>query len=314
MSDLDFSQSSHRRLRRTPLALALTGALGLAPLAASAASIMVSSVGDTDPTSTSTCTLRQAISTMNHGATAGTKEGVCRSGANNFGSNDTITFASSAFPTDGSGTITLAYGQLTITHTDLTIDASANSKVTIDANQLSRVINDTAAIGGALRLSHLTLTRGYAVSADCAGGSFGGGICIPHANLRLDHSAITNCSAYIGGAIVSLDNTVTLTDSTLSGNSATRTGGGFALYASALISTNSTLSDNSAGNYGGGIWAGYGPITLTDSTLNDNSAGEKGGAIYKQFAGTITLTNSTLSGNSADSNGGGISTRGARLS
>lgn len=90
--------------RRRALAAALLHALGAAAWTAStpapAATIPVLSAAD--PGDAGTCTLRQAIVTMNHGGTAGADEGTCRQIADvtkyAFGVNDTIQFDVGAFP------------------------------------------------------------------------------------------------------------------------------------------------------------------------------------------------------------------------
>src|SRR5262249_40968031 len=93
---------------------------------APAATIVVNSAAD--PGDASTCTLRQAIVSMNTGAVAGNTS--CTNSGDEFGSNDTINFAA------GINTIPLSYG-LSIGHAgakgmDLTIDAGAGNNVTVE--------------------------------------------------------------------------------------------------------------------------------------------------------------------------------------
>jgi len=286
------------------LAAALLAALGIAPLASQAATIIVTTSSDsaTDPG----CTLRNAIVSMNTGTTVGN----CANTGALFGTNDTINFdtAVAAFPNGGANTILLGNGQLSITAYHLTIDASANGNVTIDAQQNSRVMYDNAAYGSSLTLNHLTLRNGTA-SNDCLGNSIGGGICIPNASLALTDSTLSNNSAsYGGGGIFSITGGITLTDSALVNNTTAGKGGGVfsTFHTGSVTLTNSTLSGNSALS-GGGIYSGASAVTLTNSTLSGNSATNgKGGGIYSA-AGTATLTNSTLSANSApNGKGGGI--------
>jgi hypothetical protein len=253
------------------LAAALLAALGIVPLAAQAATIIVTTAGDSG--TAADCTLRQAIVSMNQGATTSTG---C-SGNGTFGASNTINFATAAFPNGGTNTITLAGGVL-VSNVNLTIDATANGNVTIDANHVSSVMK--TAYGSSLNLSHLTLRNGNS--------AYGGGI---------DAGAITG-----GGSSIVMSN------STLSGNSATYKGGGISIgIGSSLLLKNSTLSGNSAPK-GGGIYSN-GPIALTDSTLSGNSA-SLGGGIFSNsgaaMAYSVTLTRSTLSGNSASNQGGGI--------
>lgn len=252
------------------LAAALLAALGTVPLAAQAATIGVTTTGDSG--TAADCTLRQAIVSMNQGATTGT--GCSASGI--FGTGNTINFNTAAFPNGGTNTITLASGALVI-NASLTIDATANGNVTIDANHASSVMK--TAYSSSLDLNHLTLRNGNS--------GFGGGI---------------NAGATSGGG-----SSLVLTNSTLSGNSATYQGGGISIgTGGSLVLTNSTLTGNSAPK-GGGIYS-LGPIALTDSTLSGNSA-SLGGGIFLNSASTgnsVTLTRSTLSGNSASNQGGGI--------
>ncbi|MDN5924155.1 MAG: hypothetical protein L0H70_04060 [Xanthomonadales bacterium] len=289
---------------RTPLVLAL--ALVCAPLAAAAATISVTSAVDLG--TTGTCTLRQAIVTMNDGTTvsAGDGEGNCRTNASgNFGSQDTIVFGLGAFPADGSDAITLSGVVLTISAADLAIDATANSNVTIDANHTSGVMVDRAALGELLTLKHLTLINGNV--ADPCDGSWGGGggICIPHANLVLAHVTVSgNSVAGFGGGIFAYFGSVSLTASTVSDNSAS-SGGGISALRGDVSLVNSTLSGNAASYRGGGIVAYGGSIALVNSTLSGNTATESGGGIFNTVTnGSVTLTDSTLSDNSAGSGGG----------
>lgn len=116
--------------RRAPLALALAVILGVAPLAASAATLSVDNGSDAGVAMT--CTLRQAMVTLNNGTTAGADEGSCRANATGaFGVDDTILFDPAVFPAGASNTITLAGSALHASiATDVTIDATVNSHVT----------------------------------------------------------------------------------------------------------------------------------------------------------------------------------------
>jgi predicted outer membrane repeat protein len=282
-----------------PLALAMALALGATPLGSLAATISVTSTDDAgDP---GTCTVRQAIASMNAGSVTGTN---CASNGA-FGTDDTINFDSTAFPSGVTNTITLADAStntLQISDSILTIDASANGGVTIQrpvgATNNFGIINNSAA--GSLTLNNLTLRNGNAGAC----GSDGSGICSSHANLTLNNSTLSgNSGAARGGGIFSQYGSLTLNNCTLSGNSATE-GGGIHSFHSTVTLTNSTLSGNHASDTGGGIDGRSGNVTLNSSTLSTNTA-NFGGGIWANAAG-ITLTNSTLSGNSATLSGGGI--------
>lgn len=302
-----------------PLAAALLAALGIAPLTTQAATIIVTFPGDSGIGTT--CTLRQAIVTMNNGSTAGSNEGVCRASASGtFGSSDTIKFSTGIFPSGNTYTITLASGQLSITDTNLTIDATANGNITIDANHASHVMYDSSNTFplGSLTLNHLTLLNGVASSPSFHFGNHGGGICIPYANLTLSNSTLSgNAAAVRGGGIFSLFGSLMVTNSTISGNVVGGGNGGGISNASGNITlTNSTVSGNSALDPsagpvqgGGGIYSNAGHVTLTNSTLSANKATVNGGGIFSASSAHVTLTNSTVSGNSAGATslGGGIS-------
>ena len=269
----------HRKPSVSTLAAALFAALGTVPLAAGAATITVTSNADNGAG-----TLRNAIATAATG--------------------DTINFDTTAFPVGGTNTITLTSFQLSTSLANLTIDATANGDVTIDANHASGVMYDNAAAGGSLTLNHLTLRNGKLNGNN----TVGGGIDIPLANLTLAYSTISGSSSGYGGGIYSYSGNITLVNSTLSGNSSF-SGGGIAFYSGSLTLTNSTLSGNSSSSFGGGIFShGGSSITLTNSTLSGNSSGNYGGGIYSRF-GSITLINSTLSGNSSNYGGAGITSR-----
>jgi hypothetical protein len=307
-------------LHRTPLHAALAAVLlfGAMPATTIAASIAVTSPDDT--VHAGTCTLRQAILSMNTGAVTGTS---CVNSGGAFGNGDTITFAKSGI-TGGTaaGTITLADsadttgstgGMLVITDTQLTVDGSAwlgsgsgsglySGGVTIARPALAtnafRIMRDSAPKGASLVLNGLTIHNGAAAASDCNARAQGGGICVANADLTLINSTVSGNQATNGGGLAVYSATVT--NSTLSGNQATMAGGGI-YNQSSLTLTNTLLSGNGAA-YGGGIATLYGNIALISSTLSDNSATYGGGVLSQGYA---MLTHSTLSGNSA-THGGGI--------
>lgn len=289
------------------LAAALLAALGIAPLATQAATIVVTTTGDAvaDPG----CTLRNAIVSMNTGTTVGN----CANTGANFGTNDTINFDAVAFPNSGPNTITLTSGQLSISTSNLTIDATANGNVTIDANGASRVMYDNAANGSSLTLNHLTISNGKATTK-CAGFTQGGGICVHYADLVVSDSTFGGNSALygnpvvfggFGGAIVADLGKATLTRCTLTGNSAI-SGGAIIANQNVVALIDSTLSGNTATQKGGAIYAPNGGVALTNSTVYGNSA-SSGGAIYGGVVfSPVTLEQTTVAGNTASVSGGGL--------
>ena len=241
--------------------------------------------------------------------------------ANGSIGTNTITFAPSLF-TGGPASIVLRLGELGITES-VTINGPGQTQLSINANQLSRVLN---VIGGGqinVTLSGLTLTGGRTTASNASSNTHsGGGIrfdstgTLTLTNSTLSGNSTTGNSAQ-GGGIYASSGAVTLTNSTVSGNSTEgdfADGGGIFASSGAVTLTNSTVSGNStAGDFadGGGIFASTGAVTLTNSTVSGNTTAgtdSDGGGIYASI-GVVTLTNSTVSGNTTagtDSDGGGI--------
>ena len=222
-------------------------------------------------------------------------------------------------PTLEGETITLDMGALDI-NKSLTIVEGFSTRVTIDANQQSRVMEIQP--GVRVSLQGLNLTGGTTSGS-------GGAILNNNAALTLAGCTLSGNSAEEDGGSIYNDGsgsgssaTLSLTACTLSGNSASNGAGG-GIYndgtgGSATLSlTACTLSGNSASNgVGGGIFSngpssGNAVLDLTACTLSGNSASGNGGGIFagssgNQGSATLSLTSCTLSGNSAESNGGGI--------
>ncbi len=299
---------------------ALTAALlvALAPAAANAATIVVTSCDDTNPAATNTCTLRQAIVSMN----TGVLNGNCTvSDGENFGVHDTITFAASALATAATpGTVTLADsadtsgnvgGTLVIDDDTLTIDGNAwrgsgaghyTDGVTIarpaGATHDFRVLRNTAPTGGRLVLKSVAIRNGYAFGGD------GGGIAMNAADLTMSDSRVSGNRANNGSGIWSPTGAITLTRCTIDGNIGGEYGGGLFSGSGNVTVTASTISGNGNWNVtgGGGIHAG-GMLTVSDSTISGN-AGKRGAGI--QSSGTLTLTRSVVGGNQSYYDAGGI--------
>ena len=209
----------------------------------------------------------------------------------------------------------------------VTIVSLGTEKLTIDADQKSRVFN----IGSTstVALADLTITGGQvgSYSSDVYGGGIYSDGTLMVTNCRISGNAAyssSGASSYGGG--IHSSGTLTVTNSTVLGNQAhtgyannftSSRGGG--IYASGMLTiTNSTIMENQAStsNYtstsseGGGVYAS-GTVTITNSTIAGNeasssiyryggpSASSKGGGIY--VSGTVTITNSTITGNQASS-------------
>jgi hypothetical protein len=315
------SPAARRKLSRCRLAAALL--LALAPLAAGAATIVVTSPDDTDSSEIGTCTLRQAIMSMDVGGLLAD----CHKTGAAFGVDDTITFAESAITgATTPGTVTLADsadagggigGTLLVTAAHLTIDGSAwrgngagqyADGVTIarpaGASNKFGILRDTAPAGGALVLHGIAIRNGYALDPLCDGFGEGGGICMVAANLAMTDSRVSgNRAGNGGGGIASVTGTLTLTRCTIDQNVA-YLGGGVHVGSGGATITASTIEGNGewAVSHGGGIQAD-GTLLVADSTISGNT-GKRGSGV--RVAGTLSLVRSVVAGNEAYYNGGGI--------
>ena len=285
--------------RRRPLAVAV--AFVFAAGSSHAATIAVTDGGDNGDSGT--CTLRQAIVSME----SQILQGSCIDSGDGFGTNDAIDFDASTVPSNS--TITLSMGQLVVSAltAPLTIEGGGR---TIDANQNSRVLYVHAS---EVTLNSLTLSGGHlARYSGHAGGAYvnGGG------TLALASSAVSgNYSGGPGGVLVD-GATLIMTESNCSGNSSYFYAGGIGANESSVTLTRSTVENNFAVRYGGGgLFAHHGTLSITDSTITGNSSASSsygGGGVWAYDASTM-LTNSTISGNFTHTIGGAIYAVGGTL-
>lgn len=307
-----------------PLTAALAAGLGLGLNAAGAFAATRIAVTTADDAGTAaTCTLRQAIAAMNNGGvTAGS---ACA--ATTIGDVDTIVFDTTAFPPDGANVITLADAvdnQLSITDTNLVIDASANGNVTVQRPAAAKNafgIFYAVTPDGSLTIDSLTIANGKLIASQPSGAALGAGISSIYTTLTLNRCVVTGnhnvTSGYAaGGGIAVYAGDLTLTSSTVSNNAVSghsgASGKGGGVFVRQRITTqtggNATIADsriidNAAQSDGGGLHVG-GKLLLSGSQVSDNTAGKDGGGI--KLYGESTLTGSTISGNTATRNGGGI--------
>lgn len=270
MSQPDFAYRTPActALSHHPLTTAVL--LGLASLpTARAATIVVTSSADGSVTA-ATCTLRQAVLSMNNSTVSGN----CVNTGAAFGSNDTINFAA------GVSTITLAdapNNELHITANQLSIDAGAGRTVTIEGPTLASN-NDFSLIwsqGQSLSLTGLALKNGVANhrfnTEDKYGTTFAaGGAIYASSNLTLNRCSIVGSEAEVGGAIFTNGRTSTLTiqNTELSSNKAA-VGGALTMWRGALTMLDSTVS----GNQGSGIALYSASAYLRNATITGNKAG-----------------------------------------
>ena len=325
---------------------ALAAALLIALAPAHAATIVVTSPDDTTTAAIDTCTLRQAIMSMDVGGLVGS----CHKNGDAFGVDDTITFAASAISgATTPGTVTLADsadagggigGTLLVSDSRLTIDGSAwrgdgqhPDGVTIarpaGASNKFGILKDTAVAGGGLVLKGIAIRNGYALAG--AGGGIdmdaanltmsdsrvsgnranvGGGVSSQSGDITLTRCTIDGNVGYLGGGVHSASGTVTMSVSTISGNGDWGSSAGGGIRADgALLVIDSTISGNS-GMHGAGIESG-GELTLIDSVVAGNEAYMYGGGLHVRAGGQATVTGSTIHGNSARYNGGGAYSQGS---
>lgn len=254
------------------------------------------------------CTLRDAFYSSLYDAPLGG----CAAGNN----SEEIVFDTGVFPPQGHTRITLS-SELPSIVSNLTITGPGSSHLTIDADEVSRVL---LVEGANVTLSGLHLTGGYdsrgaglyvsngseviandlTISGNTAL-SGGGGIGIRDSSLDISASSIANnFSDGSGGAIYVFDDSnLVMHDSTASGNSADLGGGILSEDNSSVNLSNSTISGNSSDSAGGGLHISTSSyLSMTNSTVANNYADGSGGAIFASTA-TVYLTNNILTGNTA---------------
>ncbi len=272
--------------------------IGVGPCAASAATIIVNSVGDNTFAGDRQCTLREAVANVN--VAADTTSGDCVAGT---GSGDAIRFNHISLGYFTTITLTTS-AELAITK-DVTISGPADTHLVIDGNNHStRIFNLKA---GTVVFSNLAIQNGGVV--DQTDGDGGGGLAIAaEATITLNKCTFSgNFVPYghKGGAIANMG-TMAVTGCTLKDNSGSGGGavfnGGAATLTDFTATTNAT--DDTIGSHGGAI-LNAGSMTLVRSNLSGNSTGGggAGGAIYN--AGMMTLIDCRLSGNSVEDDCGG---------
>ena len=241
--------------------LPLFAAFCAAP-AAHAATFTVTSLADSGAGS-----LRAAIASANAAAGA-----------------DTI-----AFQTGLNGTVRLSSGELLIRDT-LTILGPGASRLTIDANQSSRVfhIDASGPDDRAFAISGLTVTGGKtALGGD---NDSGGGLYLEPSFERVP---------------------LTLSDMVFTGNQAARQGGAISVSGTTLILRNVQLIGNVVeGGFqpkGGGLYADRTTAVIERSRIVDNDAELIGGGITMSSPGiSLSISDSLIQGNTATLSGGGM--------
>jgi len=253
----------------------------LAPVAAHAATIVVTTTADEFNSNPAACSLREAIWAANHdlvlqapGCTAGsgTDEITVPAGTYNL-----------AIP--GAGEQGDATGDLDVSG-PVTIRHIGGGSTIVDAKGLDRVFEVNTPGAAPVTISGITIQGGHAVGpADFTSTGAGGGILVS------------------AGAL-------TLVNSTIAGNLADAFGGGIETRPSATSNlTNDTISGNRSQHDGGGVDNTGGTMTLLNVTVAGNVADAQplpvppggvspGGGGVGNFGGTTTMHNALVTGNS----------------
>jgi CSLREA domain-containing protein len=300
-SPLATSAPRPRTARRLSL---LAWTLALAPLAAGAATISVTTATDVD-LADADCSLREAI--------VAADGDVAYNGCPAGDGADRIVFSLSL-----PATIALS-SDLPAIHSTLTIQGPGAGELTIDGGDLHRLLDFQPLVSGAwLGVEDLTLTRGLASSS-------GGGASVAIgavAAFRRVHFLANKATNGGGGLEVisssSAPTTVAVEECWFDGNLALGASGGGGLSVigalAHVVVDRTTFSGNRAqsttgGSSGGGLRLTDGVLTLTRSTLSGNVANLGGGGIFLSSATaspTLTIRDSTLTLNRADGDGDGV--------
>ncbi len=260
---------------------------------AHAATIIVTSTGDDDPTGPDDgdCTLREGIDAAN----SDTAEDACAAGSG----ADLISLPAGTYTlgVTGGGEDAGNTGDLDILSA-MTIQGAGPGTTIIEGGVERGFHTPPTATPPDVEISGVTI-RGGSVPADGGGAIFNQG-----ALLRLVRVALTGNVAEYGGGIANDDPaTLTVNDSLISGNTALPdVGGGVDLDGVVSTFTNVTVSGNTADD-GGGLWVSNGSATLNNVTVTGNTATSDGGGIQNDGSGPVTLRNTIVAGNS-DASGG----------
>lgn len=251
---------------------------------------------------------------------------------------ETISFATSAFPSGFQTTIALTLGEMAISDSVFIVPFG---RAAVDAGGKSRIFNLTTAAsplgvtiygmkfanglaksgvefdGGAVLIGddsvNFTTCEFTGNHANAEGGAVG--VLNTASDVTFDRCTFTNNSAGGNAGAVNLDSGAgtTFSTCTFTGNSAA-TGDGGAVYVTngAVTIDGCEFSGNaalSAASDGGALYVnGAGAMTISDSAFDGNSA-FFGGGLYFQSAGTLTMTNCAVTNNQATGAsglGGGI--------
>ena len=259
-----------------------------------------------------TCSLREAILTVNTGAPVGGCSAVSNVISFDPGLSGTIALTSDLTPLAASVSIQgLGAETLTISGENSFRIFETELDVTVIISDLT-LINGSAESGGGifnrgeLSLNRVTLT-GNSAAQD------GGALFNNFGEVVITASEISNNNADNddGGGIDNNGGILRIRDSWLTGNSAADQGGAIRnRNEGEVVLRDSTLTGNFAADDGGAIAATGGTTQIVDSDLSNNSATDTGGAVFISNAGRLLISRSTVTGNTSNDNGAGLSNRG----
>jgi CSLREA domain-containing protein len=287
------------------LVLALCLAASPRPVQAVGGVIEVTTTTDEYGTNSDTCSLREAVQTVNTSAAF-----------NGCSAGDTIQLAGGETYTlaiNGSNNDNNLSGDLDVL-ASLTITSSTDERAIIVGNTgWSDRLLDVQTAGITVTLNSLFMTGG---DVEGQGGAIRNAA---SSTLILTSVVVKENKASTGGG--GLANTggsavVQITQSVVQSNSvqgAGPAGGGILGINSGQITiAQSAIVDNQALGGDGGGFSIDGPLVLKNVTISGNSAANNGGGIYLDSGGTGTWNNVTITNNTADANnddqgdGGGV--------
>lgn len=285
------------RFNQRPLARALAIACLLAPLAASAATIQVTSNGN-GIGAAGVCTLRSAGYALDGGAVSA----ACPTATGTFGVNDTITFAPGVtlinFDSYGGG--------ISVPNQSRTIQGSGVGGVTLQRTGGANfgIITFSGGSGRTLTLDGITIEGGNR-NGDGGGvavNGYGGSITINNSIIRNNTS-----SGWGGGVYAGYGGRITINNSAITGNSAVFRGGGVIVYGGFDIS-NTTFSGNSSSGLGGGAflstWSSAGSVANTTFSGNTVTGSNGSGVYVEGLSGrTVQFRNNTVTANTGGNSG-----------
>ncbi len=277
-----------------------------------AASIIVDSNDDDGNFTNGTCSLREAIFSVNDGGDPNIDN--CTPGSSGA-ALDSVTFS-------GPMTITLNSVLPQITSpVDLNGDVNSDNSpdVTIDANNLGRALdlNPNASLSTTANVNGFSFLNGSSVGD-------GGTIAARSlAQLNLTNTEISSSNAGGNGGAIYLEQQADFTPNnvTIDGSNAGQDGGAIYVTGDSTMQTNDLhITNSNAANNGGAIYlgdaGGTSTINFDNSTINRDgigisTAGGDGGGIYVEDnvnfnINSSGLTNGQINNSSAHLNGGGI--------